>query len=726
MLKRGQSEILITVILILVVIAAIVTVGVFIKNSITKGAQESETRLQIQTMNLKFDIKSAYINRSDNRTLFVSVFRESGSQENIDSLKFIAFDKSGESYDYIDKIIAPGHKALETKVYTITAVNLGISSLENITRVWIYYGLNSSSGSFVFSNLLDEYGYNTITKEGDIDENFGDLTFAVAPCTPLIQNGSWSNWTNLSCLTSNLMNQSRTLIQYDVNGCGVNNISFYEYRQTESCIYEIFNVQNSLYVREGATGSNNGSDWNNAYTNLPATLIRGFTYYFADGSYEKLSLDDAPSAGKYIVLKKATSNDHGTNIGWQANYGDGSANFSSMTLLTSNIIIDGITGSLKSGYGFRIPKPDCASRTTDFFPIWINPDYLIGNVTIKHLQVDNCGSGYGICGYSVYGVRGPFYNITIANNYIHGGSNNFKISYWENSVIENNFIGDQWSSSANPYCHGEQFSPNACINITLRNNIFEESTHYIVGGQRGNVKASNGTVSSFTDSSLTDNRANWQNNQWENDIVDVLVGNNKERYAIISNTQNTLVVAPALLISEGTVIGANYTIYNAAKSNSNWKIYNNIVIDSGQLNTVFGTSNADLPNVFVDSEIYGNTLLNMNGLTSGIVKLGRISPVYSGTTKVYNNLIYNSTNPTLSQDTIHNYNSFFDCKGMLPDELNIQTDSGDPFVDWKNYDFRLKSPSFIGINLPVPYNTDFAGNIRGGDGLWDRGAYEYS
>jgi cysteine-rich repeat protein len=174
MLKRGQSEILITVILILVVIAAIVTVGVFIKNSITKGAQESETRLQIQTMNLKFDIKSVFINRSDNRTLWVNVFRESGSQENIDSLKFIFLDKNGNSYSYVDTVIASGHKALETKAYTITAVNLGISSLENITRVWIYYGLNSSSGSFVFSNLLDEYGYNTITKEGDIDEIFID------------------------------------------------------------------------------------------------------------------------------------------------------------------------------------------------------------------------------------------------------------------------------------------------------------------------------------------------------------------------------------------------------------------------------------------------------------------------------------------------------------------------------------------------------------------------
>ena len=44
------------------------------------------------------------------------------------------------------------------------------------------------------------------------------------------------------------------------------------------------------YVRAGATGLNNGSDWNNAWTSLPATLVRGDTYYIADGRMESTFL----------------------------------------------------------------------------------------------------------------------------------------------------------------------------------------------------------------------------------------------------------------------------------------------------------------------------------------------------------------------------------------------------------------------------------------------------
>lgn len=55
-------------------------------------------------------------------------------------------------------------------------------------------------------------------------------------CTPLLTNTSWSNWTNISCLPNNKMNQSRSLIQYDSNNCGeVANETFIEYQATEDC-----------------------------------------------------------------------------------------------------------------------------------------------------------------------------------------------------------------------------------------------------------------------------------------------------------------------------------------------------------------------------------------------------------------------------------------------------------------------------------------------------------
>ena len=49
---------------------------------------------------------------------------------------------------------------------------------------------------------------------------------------------------------------------------------------------------------------------------------------------------------------------------------------------------------------------------------------------------------------------------------------------------------------------------------------------------------------------------------------------------------------------------------------------------------------------------------------------------------------------------------------------------GNPFVSVPN-NFNLVAASSPGTTLNSPYNTDMFGNIRGADGVWDRGALEY-
>jgi len=39
------------------------------------------------------------------------------------------------------------------------------------------------------------------------------------------------------------------------------------------------------YIRDGAGGSNDGTNWTHAWTTLPSPLTRGDTYYIADGNY---------------------------------------------------------------------------------------------------------------------------------------------------------------------------------------------------------------------------------------------------------------------------------------------------------------------------------------------------------------------------------------------------------------------------------------------------------
>lgn len=61
---------------------------------------------------------------------------------------------------------------------------------------------------------------------------------------PLLQNSSWTLWRNISCLSNDKMNQSRNLTQFDVYACSSNTI-FYEYQTTEVCIYCTPNLMNT-------------------------------------------------------------------------------------------------------------------------------------------------------------------------------------------------------------------------------------------------------------------------------------------------------------------------------------------------------------------------------------------------------------------------------------------------------------------------------------------------
>ncbi|MDP2690325.1 MAG: hypothetical protein Q8P48_09475, partial [Deltaproteobacteria bacterium] len=110
------------------------------------------------------------------------------------------------------------------------------------------------------------------------------------------------------------------------------------------------------YVRSGATGA--GADWANALPSLPPALVRGDTYYIADGSYPSYTFDDPQSGSSWIYIKKATAADHGTSAGWQSSYGDGAAVFSPIKVLTGYYEINGQVGggpgSWTSVHGFKI------------------------------------------------------------------------------------------------------------------------------------------------------------------------------------------------------------------------------------------------------------------------------------------------------------------------------------------------------------------------------------
>lgn len=241
------------------------------------------------------------------------------------------------------------------------------------------------------------------------------------------------------------------------------------------------------YIRQGSTGQNNGSDWTNAWTQLPTSLVRGDTYYIADGTYGEHMFDDAESGATYISIKKATAGDHGTDAGWQSTYGDGQAVFTGLINFTKGYYVwDGITGSGSdyNSYGFKIiPSNTRANQYLMGIPAIGFSSYQVDHITVSHTAIITSGQGTGeytqVCIYSL--ARDASYassDITISSNYLSNASSNILMRQARNWTIANNYFDGNWSSSDN---HGQQISPAASSNIFLYNNIFKNSATFIIG-----------------------------------------------------------------------------------------------------------------------------------------------------------------------------------------------------------------------------------------------------
>ena len=124
------------------------------------------------------------------------------------------------------------------------------------------------------------------------------------------------------------------------------------------------------YVWCGAAGAGTGVDFINATTDLPASLVRGDTYYVAGSAtctYAVHTFNDAESGTSVITIKKANAADNSAVAGWQAAFatdqaiwtmaddpGIGALRTGIWHICRSYYTVEGGTGSGTSGYGFVI------------------------------------------------------------------------------------------------------------------------------------------------------------------------------------------------------------------------------------------------------------------------------------------------------------------------------------------------------------------------------------
>ncbi len=233
------------------------------------------------------------------------------------------------------------------------------------------------------------------------------------------------------------------------------------------------------YVRSGASGSNNGTDWTNAYTALPSSFVRGDTYYIGGGTYAGQTFSTAVSGATLIIIKGATIADHGTFAGWSDSYSveNAQAIFTSGLLFNSSYwVFDGSVGSMTktpTAYGFSFGTGNGSLISTGSGP---GSDITIAHVYAKATTNDQeklffqTPSGGGAQEWD---------NITISHCLIDGWQNGMMSRGVVNNppannnwIFENNMALNGSSTSAN---HGEWLNSNSAplSNLIVRFSYFE-------------------------------------------------------------------------------------------------------------------------------------------------------------------------------------------------------------------------------------------------------------
>lgn len=228
------------------------------------------------------------------------------------------------------------------------------------------------------------------------------------------------------------------------------------------------------FVRPGATGNASGSDWQNALPSLPQSLVRGDTYYLADGNYGNYTFDDNASGTALITIRKCTASDHGTETGYSATYCDGQASFGTMTFTRPYYVIDGATrneSNWKSATAYGISTSEVRASRLDGGHI--GSDCSADNLVFKFMHVGTTTTSYpGTGGRSFY--IGGFGSGSIAceNWTIHRvlvqNTYELQCAGGDGLLVEYSYFYIGWSKEA---IRGQVWCPR----MTVRHNYFEDS-----------------------------------------------------------------------------------------------------------------------------------------------------------------------------------------------------------------------------------------------------------
>src|SRR5437867_2340103 len=250
----------------------------------------------------------------------------------------------------------------------------------------------------------------------------------------------------------------------------------------------------SRHVRAGATGNGSGSDWTNAYPDLPASLVRGDTYYVAVGNYSSHRFNDVESGMSVITLKAATLADHGTNTGWSTSYVC-QASFAGVPAValvwvftTGYYTLDGVYGcSPSAACGFRVDASKTTATGCGQARNTIQLEGGVGNVTFQYIEVKgtaNTALDPNNITDTGFLSRAGNHDLYFGHLWVHDQGGLWMVFDGDDKVtIEWSWFRNNHST---PVCHSEGIALRAPsglgnTNFTIRYNRFEnaDGTAYI-------------------------------------------------------------------------------------------------------------------------------------------------------------------------------------------------------------------------------------------------------
>lgn len=436
------------------------------------------------------------------------------------------------------------------------------------------------------------------------------------------------------------------------------------------------------HVTTDGAGSRDGSSWDHACDGFTgacsaANLVRGDSYFVADGDYTpdgppKFS---RPASGTLrIWIRKATRQSHGASAGWTDAMGDGVAIFDSVTFDGPYWTLDGQVGAGNSGFGFKIVPKNCQGVT---LVTGINLGKNNSGMHLQHVEVAHCGEDLlrdgtvsltrclpeGNCGLQTDGIYSCNSTPTTDLQIRH---------VWVHDVTRDGIT----------LCS---------VNDVLIEFARIERNHGIDNGSHGQGIA----------------------------FIAPPMRNATIRNSVFADVVGTAAIA---------WLGSNGMTY------SDMYVYGNVFYSSDP-DRYWYSPNAIYGRVGVHQTgflIYNNTFHNIVKAKTGL--WGTTVTNSESRNNIYVNSEFSSNPPTTGMTYSHNF--YFSNRGLYQPqgEPGQQNGSDNPFVNSLTADFRLRKPTQAGIQLGSTAGfqigsidlADRNGERRGADGVWDRGAFEFT